>query len=127
MSLPSRDNREESSNSQNVFELWKRASTELKAKSKELAELKASLRQSTNGSLVDVMEANTLDLKDKLRFLERQLQIAREQNDRWGQSYDDVTNQLRIAESANIESKSILTEQAHKIKQLEDGNIFQSI
>ena len=92
-----------SSDLSKLHELWQRTKRELRARSEELSDLKASTaRIQTDARLSKVHEsestrlsAESAELKDRLRFTEVQLSAARKENERWSRSFEDVNGQLQ--------------------------------
>jgi hypothetical protein len=108
---------------EDIYELYEKSQTELKLKTKELIDTKTMLKLSTSRlpSSSNDSSNNVLELKDKLRFLEKQLVHAREQNDKWGQSYDALTMKLGETEAELNDQRTINNDLEIHIKQLQEA------
>ena len=110
-----------------IHELWQKAKAELRAKSRELADLRGriAIADTTTGRVemqlneLSRVQHEALELREVLRSTEEELEQKRLENDRWHRHAEHLKQKLRDSERKLAESNLRQQNQAGKIREFE--------
>jgi hypothetical protein len=110
-----------------IHELWQKAKAELRMKTSELAELKtktnildnSSKRIQTQMEDTAQLQSQNLRMAEQIKVIEKDLEQARNENDKWQLHSEHLTLQLRESEGRLGEATARYRQQSLRIKQFE--------
>lgn len=102
-----------------LHELWQSSKSELEATRDELQRLQANASPSKRDATVDSLETLSVELRDKCRFTELQLQGAREECQRLAAAGEELRAELHETRSSLASLESVSQQQTPAILELQ--------